>query len=178
MQGKIAIVTGASSGIGRAVAAVFAQNGATVVAVGRSEKELKELSKEVRSASGSVKPHLADLHEQSQLERVVTETMDNHRQIDCLVNAAGIIKNGTIETTTVDDWDRVMDINLRSVFQLMQRCVPHLAQTKGNIVNVSSVAGTRAFPARSPSLYSAATASRTGSVCFTGAPCVCGSLSA
>ena len=146
MQGKIAIVTGASSGIGRAVAAVFAQNGATVVAVGRSEKELKELSKEVRSASGSVKPHLADLHEQSQLERVVTETMDNHRQIDCLVNAAGIIKNGTIETTTVDDWDRVMDINLRSVFQLMQRCVPHLAQTKGNIVNVSSVAGTRAFP--------------------------------
>jgi len=146
MQGKIAIVTGASSGIGRAVAAVFAQNGATVVAVGRSEKELKELSKEVRSAAGSVKPHLADLHEQSQLERVVTETMDNHRQIDCLVNAAGIIKNGTIETTTVDDWDRVMDINLRSVFQLTQRCVPYLAKTKGNIVNVSSVAGTRAFP--------------------------------
>lgn len=146
MQGKIAIVTGASSGIGRAVAAVFAQNGATVVAVGRSEKELKALSKEVRSAPGSVKPHLADLHVQSQLERVITETMDNHRQIDCLVNAAGIIKNGTIETTTVDDWDRLMDINLRSVFQLTQRCVPHLAKTKGNIVNVSSVAGTRAFP--------------------------------
>jgi len=146
MQGKVAIVTGASSGIGRAAAAVFARNGATVVAVGRSEKELKALSKEVKSGSGSMRPQLADLRELSQLERVVTETIDNHGQLDCLVNAAGIISNGTIETTTSDEWDRLMDINLRSVFQLTQRCVPHLAETKGNIVNVSSVAGTRAFP--------------------------------
>ena len=146
MQGKVAIVTGASSGIGRAAAAVFARRGATVVAVGRSEKELKALSKEVKSVSGSMRPQLADLRELSQLERVVSETIDNHGQLDCLVNAAGIISNGTIETTTSDEWDRLMDINLRSVFQLTQRCVPHLAETKGNIVNVSSVAGTRAFP--------------------------------
>jgi NAD(P)-dependent dehydrogenase (short-subunit alcohol dehydrogenase family) len=146
MQGKVAIVTGASSGIGRATAALFASHGATVVAVGRSEKELKALSKEVGSAAGSVKAQLADLHELSQLERIVTETIDDHGRIDCLVNAAGIIRNGTIETTGIDDWDRLMNINLRSVFQLTQRCVPHLAETKGNIVNVSSVAGTRAFP--------------------------------
>ena len=146
MQGKVAIVTGASSGIGRAAAAAFAKNGATVVAVGRIEKELKASREEVKSGNGSVRLQLADLLELSQLERVVTETIDNHGQIDCLVNAAGIISNGTIETTTIDDWDRLMNINLRSVFQLTQRCVPHLAETKGNIVNVSSVAGTRAFP--------------------------------
>lgn len=146
MQGKVAIVTGASSGIGRATAALFARNGATVVAVGRIEKELKSLAKEAKDSDGTIKPHLADLHEFSQLERVVTETIDDHEKIDCLVNAAGIIRNGSIENTTIDDWDRVMNINLRSIFLLTQRCVPHLAKTKGNVVNVSSVAGTRAFP--------------------------------
>ena len=145
MQGKVAIVTGASSGIGRATAIKFASVGATVVAVGRKESELTSAAKEV-TGEGSIKPHLADLHEQSQMERVVTETIGNHGKIDCLVNAAGIILNGTIENTTIDDWDRLMNINLRSVFQLTQRCIPYLALTKGNIVNVSSVAGTRAFP--------------------------------
>lgn len=143
MKGKVAIVTGASSGIGRATAAALARDGATVVAVGRIEKELTALARE---SDGTIKSHLADLHEFSQLERVVTETIDEHGKIDCLVNAAGIIRNGTIENTTIDDWDRVMNINLRSLFLLTQRCVPHLAKTKGNIVNVSSVAGTRAFP--------------------------------
>src|SRR5438552_1553388 len=146
MRGKVAIVTGASSGIGRATAALFARNGATVVAVGRSDKELTALGKQVGAKKGMVKPHLADLHEISQLERVVTETIGDHGHIDCLVNAAGIIRTGTIETTSIDDWDLLMNINLRSVFQLTQRCAPHLAETKGNIVNVSSVAGTRAFP--------------------------------
>ena len=145
MQGKVAIITGASSGIGKATAAVFANEGATVVAVGRIEKELTALAREV-AGTGTIKPHLADLHEQTQLERVVTETLDDHGKIDCLVNAAGVILNGSIEDTTIDDWDRVMSINLRSVFMLIQKCVPHLAVTKGNIVNVSSVAGSRAFP--------------------------------
>jgi NAD(P)-dependent dehydrogenase (short-subunit alcohol dehydrogenase family) len=63
-----------------------------------------------------------------------------------LVNCAGIIKSGSIETTSVDDWDKMLNINLRSVFYLMQRCLPHLEARKGNIVNVSSVTGTRAFP--------------------------------
>src|SRR4051812_47330537 len=115
MQGKVAIVTGASSGIGRATAEVFARNGATVVAVGRSEKELTALAREA-AGEGTIKAHLADLREQTQLERVVTETVAEHGRIDCLVNSAGIIQNGTIEDTTVDEWDRVMDINLRSVF--------------------------------------------------------------
>jgi NAD(P)-dependent dehydrogenase (short-subunit alcohol dehydrogenase family) len=146
MQGKVVIVTGASSGIGRAAAQLFATRGATVVGVGRNEKELTAVAKKVKSGKGSIKPHLADVTELSQLERIVTETIHNHGQIDVLVNSAGVIKNGTIETTTLDDWDKMMHINLRSVFLLMQKCVPHLAETKGNIVNLSSVAGPRAFP--------------------------------
>ncbi|MGE3466146.1 MAG: SDR family oxidoreductase [Pyrinomonadaceae bacterium] len=142
----MAIVTGASSGIGRAAAVRLAAEGFTVVAVGRNEKELGLLSKTSASEKGSIKPHLADVTEMSQLERIVSETVHNHGQIDVLVNSAGIIKNGTIEDTTLEDWDKMLNINLRSVFSLSQKCVPHLIETQGNIVNVSSVAGTRSFP--------------------------------
>ena len=145
MQGKVVIVTGASSGIGRSAANLFAKSGATVVAVGRNEKELLGLSTEA-GPDATIKPHLADVMELSQLDRVVTETIDNHKRIDVLVNSAGIIKNGNIENTTLDDWDKMMHINVRSVFLLIQKCVPHLAETRGTVVNVSSVTGTRAFP--------------------------------
>ena len=145
MQGKVVIVTGASSGIGRSTALLFATNGATVVAVGRNEKELAALAKEA-GKDATVKPHLADLKELSQLDRVVSETVHNHSRIDVLVNSAGIIKNGNIENTTLDDWDKMMHINVRSVFLLIQKCVPYLEESRGNIVNVSSVTGTRAFP--------------------------------
>ncbi len=146
MQGRIAVITGASSGIGRAAAFLFAQKGTTVVAVGRNEKDLAALRDSVKSKKGSIKIHLADVTETSQLERMVSETVQNFGQIDVLVNAAGIIQNGTIENTTLDDWDKVMNVNLRSVLKLMQMCIPYLQLTKGNVVNVSSVAGTRAFP--------------------------------
>ncbi len=146
MNGKIAIVTGASSGIGRATALLLAKKGATVVAVGRNQKDLTSLRDSLRSKTGVIKVQLGDVTEVSQLDRIVSETIQHFGQIDVLVNSAGIIKSGTIETTTPDDWDKMMNINVRSVFNLIQRCVPHLIAAKGNIVNVSSVAGTRSFP--------------------------------
>jgi NAD(P)-dependent dehydrogenase (short-subunit alcohol dehydrogenase family) len=146
MGEKVAVITGASSGIGRAAAKSFARNGFNVSAVGRNEKELNAVSDSVKSSRGSIKTLLADITELTLLDRIVSETMDAFGRIDVLVNAAGTIKNGTVESTTLDDWDKMMNINLRSVFVLMQRCAPHLAETKGNIVNVSSVAGPRSFP--------------------------------
>ncbi len=140
------IVTGASSGIGRAAALLFAENGAKVVAVGRNEKELSALHDEADEKNGTLKIYLADLRETSQVERLFDFVIDNFNQIDILINAAGVIANGSIETTTLEDWDEMFDINLRSVFNIMQKSVPHLEKTKGNIVNISSVAGTRAFP--------------------------------
>jgi len=144
MQRKVAVVTGASSGIGRATAILFARNGMNVLAVGRDKTELGLLANE--AASGSIKAHLADVTDMTQLDRIASDAIDNFGRIDVLVNSAGIIKSGSIETTTLDEWDALMDINVRSVFALTQLCVPHLAETKGNIVNVSSVAGTRSFP--------------------------------
>ncbi len=146
MKKKVAIITGASSGIGRAAVRIFSENGFQTVAVGRNEKELVSLRQEIQSPDGGVKIQLADIRETSQVERFVNETIENFGQIDVLVNSAGIIANGTIENTTLDDWDKMMNINLRSIFYLTQVCVPHLEKTKGNIVNVSSVAGTRSFP--------------------------------
>jgi NAD(P)-dependent dehydrogenase (short-subunit alcohol dehydrogenase family) len=125
---------------------MFANRGATVVAVGRNEKELSGLMSKVESDDGCIKPHLADVRELSQIERIVSDTLDNQGKIDVLINAAGIIQNGTIENTSLDDWDKMFNINLRSVFVLTQKCVPHLIESKGSIVNVSSVAGVRAFP--------------------------------
>lgn len=146
MREKVVVITGASSGIGRAVALLFAENGAKVVAVGRNEKELNTLRDETLEKDGTIKIHLADLCETTQVERFFSYLNENFGQIDVLVNAAGIIANGSIENTTLEDWDKMMNINLRSLFFMMQKCVPLLAKTKGNIVNISSVAGIRAFP--------------------------------
>ena len=146
MNDKIAVITGASSGIGRAAALLFAERGAKVVGVGRNEAELAALRDEAKKFDASIKIHLADLTEQSQVDRLISETAANFGGIDILVNAAGVIKNGSIEDTTLDEWDKMLIINLRSLFYITQKCVPHLIESKGNIVNVSSVTGTRAFP--------------------------------
>jgi NAD(P)-dependent dehydrogenase (short-subunit alcohol dehydrogenase family) len=146
MKDKVVLITGASSGIGRASAKLFADRGAVVVAVGRNEVELAMLQSETAAFSGTIKPRLADVTETTQIDRLVTEVGDTFGQIDVLVNSAGIIKSGTIENTSLDDWDKMLDVNLRSVFYLCQRVLPMLEGSKGNIVNVSSVTGTRAFP--------------------------------
>jgi NAD(P)-dependent dehydrogenase (short-subunit alcohol dehydrogenase family) len=124
----------------------FTAAGWHVVAVGRNENELINLLGETRDLEGTLKIHMADVTETTQVDRLVSETAQQFGRIDALVNAAGIIMTGSVETTTLDDWDKMLNINLRSVFYIMQKCVPHLEETKGNIVNVSSVTGLRAFP--------------------------------
>ena len=146
MKGKVVLVTGASSGIGRAAALEFVRAGCKVVASGRNDSALNELLLESAKEPGDLRVHLADLREQGQLEHLVSTTVDNYQKIDVLINSGGIIGGGSIENTTLENWDKMLDVNLRAVFYLMQLCVPHLAMVEGNIVNVSSVAGTRAFP--------------------------------
>ena len=147
MQDKIILVTGASSGIGRATAKAFAEQGSKVVAIGRNEAELATLQAEVGGVGpGLIRPMLADVTEVSQADRLVTESLDSFGRIDVLVNSAGIIKSGTLENTTLDEWDKMLNVNLRAIFYLCQKVLPALEASKGSIVNVSSVTGTRAFP--------------------------------
>jgi len=142
---KRVIVTGASSGIGRATATRFLSEGCSVVLVGRREAALREVGAD-HSGPGRTFAVAADLSDQSQTERCIADSLQWLGGLDVLVNAAGILKGGRIEDTTLDLWDETMNINLRSVFHLMKLAVPHLEKSKGNIVNVSSVTGPRSFP--------------------------------
>jgi NAD(P)-dependent dehydrogenase (short-subunit alcohol dehydrogenase family) len=146
LEGKVALVTGATSGIGRATAIRMAEAGARVAAVGRNQAELAEVCKEINKRGGKALAIRADVTVKPIPRRIVNEAVENFGTLDVLVNAAGHISNGTIETTRMSDWDAMMNVNLRAVFNLMQQAVPHLETTRGNIVNVSSVTGLRAFP--------------------------------
>jgi NAD(P)-dependent dehydrogenase (short-subunit alcohol dehydrogenase family) len=143
-DGKVALVTGASSGIGRATALGLARGGASVGIVGRDRKELDEVAREM-GGERNTRVIAADLSTEEGCRAAVERTVEAFGGLDVLVNSAGIIATGTIETTTFADWRRMMDINLDSTFRLMQLALPHLEKRKGNIVNVSSVNGIRAF---------------------------------
>ena len=143
---KVVVVTGATSGIGRAVARRFALEKAQVVAVGRNSKALNEVVREIESAGGQSQLTSADVTNESDAQRIVGRAIDRFGRLDVLVNAAGHISSGTVETTELSSWDAMMNVNLRSIFYLMQLATPHLLETKGNIVNVSSVTGLRSFP--------------------------------
>lgn len=143
---KVVLVTGATSGIGQATAIRFGEAGANVVAVGRNESALTETLKRIRDAGGEGCSIPANLAEDEAAEHVIDETVKQYKRLDVLVNAAGHISSGSIEDTSQEAWDAMMNINLRAVFRLMQSAVPALIESGGNIVNVSSVTGLRAFP--------------------------------
>jgi NAD(P)-dependent dehydrogenase (short-subunit alcohol dehydrogenase family) len=145
-NGKIVLITGATSGIGRATAIRFAEGGAAVAAVGRNELALKELGKEIDGIGSQFLAVHADLARQEEAGIAVSKTVERFGGIDVLVNAAGHISSGTIETTSPEAWDAMLNINLRAVFMLMQKTLPTIIARRGNIVNVSSVTGLRAFP--------------------------------
>jgi NAD(P)-dependent dehydrogenase (short-subunit alcohol dehydrogenase family) len=143
---KTALITGATSGIGRATALRFAEAGANIAAVGRNESALIELQKQVVSAGAQFLAIRADVSQEKETAEVVTNTVDHFGGIDVLVNAAGHISSGTIENTTPEAWDAMLDINLRAPFILMQQALPNIIERRGNVVNVSSVTGLRSFP--------------------------------
>jgi NAD(P)-dependent dehydrogenase (short-subunit alcohol dehydrogenase family) len=147
LQNKVAIVTGASSGIGRAAALAIARAGARVAAVARSQEPLAALAAEIASIAPDAPPLAlaADITAADAPDRVVREVVAQAGGLDILVNAAGVIAAAPTDLTTDEVWDRMMDINVRAPFRLMRAAYPHLKARRGNIVNVSSVNGLRAF---------------------------------
>jgi NAD(P)-dependent dehydrogenase (short-subunit alcohol dehydrogenase family) len=143
---RVVMVTGATSGIGRATARRFAADGSQVIACGRNRSALEEVDQEIKSAGGTSFSLAVDVTVESEVQRVFDTAIKETGRLDVLVNAAGHISNGSVEDTSLAAWDAMMNVNLRSVFYLMQLAAPHLIKTGGNIVNVSSVTGLRSFP--------------------------------
>lgn len=145
-EGKIALVTGASSGIGRATALTLAREGAKVGVVARREERLKDVVAEIEELDGSAIAIAADLMEEEDRSRAIEGVIARYQGLDVLVNAAGVIAFGTIEDTTLADWKKMFEINVVAIFHLMQLAMPQLLERKGTVVNVSSVNGMRSFP--------------------------------
>ena len=144
--GKTVIVTGATSGIGRATAEAFGREGAAVVLVGRNEAALADAVRCITDPGGRAVPCRADVTAADAPDRIVRAAVEAYGGLDILVNAAGVIASGTLEATTDDIWDTMMAVNLRAPFRLMRAALPQLLERKGSVINVSSVNGLRSFP--------------------------------
>jgi NAD(P)-dependent dehydrogenase (short-subunit alcohol dehydrogenase family) len=144
--GKAVIVTGATSGIGRATAEAFGRQHAWVLVVGRDEQGLAEAATAVRLAGGRPVLCRADVTADDAPDRIVNAAVEAFGGVDVLVNAAGVIASGSLEATTDDIWDRMMAVNARAPFRLMRAALPYLVARQGSVVNVSSVNGLRSFP--------------------------------
>ncbi len=152
LQDRIAIVTGASRGIGRSVAQNLAEQGAKVYACARSEDALAVLSGEVKDsgATGEVIPFVLDVGDQSAIDALVGKVTGQHERIDILVNNAGITRDGLLMNMEDDQFDDVIATNLRSVFRLTRAVSRHMVRArKGRIINVASVSGVMGNPGQS-----------------------------
>lgn len=141
-----AIVTGATSGLGRATAQRLARDRFAILAVGRDAEALASVAAEINNKGGTATGCVADVTADDAPRGIVAAALGAYGRIDALVNAAGIIASGSVMDTTDAGWDAMMGINVRAPFRLLREAAPSLIERKGSVVNVSSVAGLRAFP--------------------------------
>ena len=137
--GKVVVVTGAGSGIGAATARRFAREGATVVLNGRRQAKLDEVAAGLPADRVLVRP--GDVSREDDAKALVAAAVERFGRLDVLVNNAGTAISGDFAGTSTEDWRRVMGTNLDGVFFMTRAALPHLIETKGSVVNVSSVSG-------------------------------------
>ena len=145
LEGKTVIITGASRGIGKGIAEVFAEHGANIAFTYRSsEEKAKALEQELSVNGCIVKGYKSDASDFDAAQQLATDVLEEFGSIDVLVNNAGITKDGLLMRMSEEDFDRVMDINMKSVFNMTKAVLkPMLKQRKGSIINMSSVVGVK-----------------------------------
>ncbi|MGA8941524.1 MAG: SDR family NAD(P)-dependent oxidoreductase [Thermoactinomyces sp.] len=139
---KTAIVTGASKGLGAAIARRLAKENIKVIASARSRDKLERLAREF---DGAIDPVSCDVTDSTQVQEVIRHTIDRYGRLDYLINNAGLGIFAPVESLGEDEWDKMMDVNLKGAFLHCKYAIPHLKKTEGHIVNISSIAGTEAF---------------------------------
>lgn len=154
MDKKISIISGASRGIGRAISLRLAHEGHFVVVLARNAEEIGELEHEIDEAGGKALSFVCDISDEQQVSDAIAEVMRDFKRIDCLVNNAGIGVFKPAEDISAEDWDRVMDINVKGSFLLTRAVLPHMkAAGSGHIVAIASDVSKRTFA--TGSLYTA-----------------------
>ena len=160
-QGKVALVTGAGSGIGKASALRLGAGGASVVVISRTLDEVEETRDEIIAAGGKAIAIDADISEEADMQRVIDRTIKDYGRLDIVVANAGI--NGMwapIDDLTPDEWDHTMTVNLRGTYMTLHLTVPHLKKQGGSVIIVSSINGNRTFTSAGATAYSATKAAQ------------------
>lgn len=154
MKNKIAIITGASSGIGETTAKELAQNNVTVMLAARREERLQKLQKEIVANGGKASYKVTDVTSYDQMKELANRTLEYYGQIDILINNAGIMPISFMNKLKVDEWSRMIDVNIKGVLHGIAAVLPHMEErNEGHIINIASVAGHEISPPRV--LYSA-----------------------
>ena len=164
LDGKVALITGAGSGIGRAAAVLLAGEGARIGGLSRDEGELRQLAEEIERGGGEAIPLIADISRPDDMRQAVQRVVDRWGRLDIVFANAGI--NGVwapLEELEPDEWDRTLDINLKGTFLTVKYAVPHLKKQGGSVIITSSVNGTRVFSNTGATAYSC---SKAGQVAF------------
>ena len=155
LDGKVALVTGAGSGIGKATALLFGKEGARVAALSRTESEVQKTAGEIRQAGGQAIALKADVSKYDQMEAAIKQIVDQWGQLDIVFANAGI--NGVwapLDELTLDEWNTTLDINLTGTFITVKLALPHMKQRGGSVVVCASVNGTRVFSNSGATAYS------------------------
>jgi 3-oxoacyl-[acyl-carrier protein] reductase len=151
-EGKVALVTGAARGIGKAIARILAQEGADVVVTDVDVQGAQRVAQEIVKSGWKAKAIAADVSQREAVQRLVSEAVSAFGKIDILVNNAGIIGRGTFIEHSPQDWDRILSVNLGGTFNCCQEVVPlMIEQGGGKIINISSIAGKVGDLASAPS---------------------------
>ena len=144
LKDKTAIITGGGTGIGLATARAFCQEGAKVILFGRRKEKLEKAVGKLGRSAIIVQ---GDMTNNNDLDKLINETLHNFKKIDILVNNAGLFNSSPLHEISDSQWDEIMDINIRSVFQLTRRVLPvMLSQKYGSIIHISSILGLIAVP--------------------------------
>ncbi|HOK09654.1 MAG TPA: SDR family oxidoreductase [Candidatus Hydrogenedens sp.] len=150
LKGKVAIVTGAGRGIGRAIALTLADAGISVAILSRTESEVQETAKQILAKGGNVLPIVADVTESEQIRQCVNSVIQQWGRIHILVNNAGFARFKPFIELTLDEWNQTLNVNLTGTFIVTKAVVPHMIEHKeGIIINISSVSGLRPIPNQS-----------------------------
>ncbi len=146
IKGKVVVITGASSGLGEATARLLSAEGATVVLAARRADRIKGLADELEARGGKTLAVVTDVTDRQQMKALIDKAVETYGRIDVLINNAGVMPLSPLERLKVDEWDQMIDVNVKGVLYGIAAALPYMKEQKsGHIINVSSVAGHKLF---------------------------------